>query len=109
MNDNGSPQAEVEKSLDEEDGESIHVEGQQLCDIFSQEHAPQLVIFMEHIFEEPEHWKAGLSTPLCYTFHLATTNIIGKFESGITQEPSNIFTFQGVPQAPYHVKTADQV
>lgn len=95
--------------IDVESDESLYPEGQHLCDAFPLEHAPQLVIFMEHIFKEPGDWRAGLSAPLQYIFHLATTDIIKSFEPDIIQEPSNIFTFAGPPQTHHNVTTFDQV
>lgn len=100
---------EESESMDAEHDKLLYAEGQHLCDAFPPEHAPQLVIYMEHIFKEPGDWRVGLSSPLQYIFDLATINIIKGFEPDIIQEPSGIFTFEGAPQTPYNVTTAEEV
>ena len=106
-----SPGAHLQDEVENEmkDEKLFYVEGRHLCDAFPQDHAPQLVIHTRHIFEEPEDWKAGLSAPLQCILHLATINIVKDFEPSIIQEPSNIFHFEGTPQAPYCVTAREQV
>jgi len=94
---------------DSDDNESLLTRNvQHICDVFPQERAPKLVIYMKHIFKDPEDWKMGLSTPLRYIFHLAT-DVVKSFEPGISQESSRTFSFKGVPQAPYDVTVDEEV
>ena len=92
------------------DDEHLYVkEVQHLCDVFPREHAPQLVVYMEHILKDPKDWRIGLSIPLQHIFCLATADIIKSFEPGITQVPSSIFSSGGTPQMSYDVTTAQEV
>lgn len=94
---------------DVENEESHYLGGQHLCDVFPQENAPQLVIYMAHILKEPDNWRAGLSAPLQCLFHLATINIVKNFEPGIIQGPSNIFSFERTPQIPFDTTVDEEV
>ena len=51
----------------------------------------------------------GLSAPLRYTLCLAAANIAKRFESGIIQRPSRIFSFEGFPRTSYDVAANEKV
>ena len=69
---------------------------------FPPENAPQLIIFLQHILEDLKDWKMGLSAPLRYLFHLATTKVVKNFEQQVTQKPSRMFSVEGTPKASPH-------
>ena len=80
-----------------------------ICDVFPQERAPNLLMYMKHILEDPEDCKMGLSIPLRHIFRLASEDVIKNFEPGIIQRPSRLFSFEGVPQTSYDVTADDEV
>ena len=94
---------------DLEDEKLSHtMEEQHLCDVFPQEHAPQLAFYMKHILEDPTNWRMGLSASLRCLFHL-TTDIVESFEQQVSQEPSGIFSFEGDSQLPYDATVDEKV
>jgi hypothetical protein len=64
-----------------------------LNELITREHAPQLVIWNHHIFRDPRDFTQGLSTALRYVLHIATENIVKRFDQGIRVEQSRIFNF----------------
>ena len=98
-----------QEDYSEDERLSQTTEAQHLCDVFPQEHAPQLVFYTKHILEDPTNWRMGLSASICWLFHLATINTVESFEQQVSQEPSGIFSFEGDSQLPYDATANEKV
>ena len=74
-------------------------ESLKMTDVFPRDCAPDIVTFMQHIFEDPDDCNKDLSMPLLHGFQLVAKTIT-KIKQGITWETLSPFSFKGASATP---------